>query len=314
MVIKMVTLVCIILGGLIVGSYVCGLVGIFNNGKAFWFSGAAPTLKKKRYALPLHWFVYPFVLSIIIVMISPESNPNTPNSSQPDPVMSVVGETLGADQEMPALDDLNNNKYIDIPAGFTPNHSEDDAKKIVIDFLTSVWNQIPSEGNPDAHSMGNGKVWQHDGRLYYVFNASNTKLKERGLVVDVGNGKILYRAENALFDTKRWLKYAADAKKRDESEKKASYENWQGIEIVSQTRDVNTFGGGLNGDIILYNTNNEDKRVTVTIEGIDDAGINCGMFEVEARIPALQKYHATFSLPSPCTNYRIASIKKYTLF
>lgn len=210
---------------------------------------------------------------------------------------------------MPELDPKNNNKYISTPEGFIPNVSAEEGKQIAIEFLNSVWANVPADSpTPDLIDRGNGRLYQHDGRLYHVFTIKNTKLKEKTFAVDVATGKMYYCVEDKLFGLDRWLKYLDDVQKRDAEMAKVEKEKWNGIKVLSTTSRMEY--GLLRGDAILMNTNNESKTVQVIVEGYDDDGIFCGKFEKSISIPAGQKYHLDVTLPNPCTRYSIVGCKE----
>lgn len=308
----MLKIIGFILAMAMLASYVCGLVGIFNK-KWFWFSEKFPALEKKRFSLPLHFFVYPFVLMMMIAIITPNHAALTQNDADAISSASVepaiVGETVDRDQPMPELDPNNNHKYINTPEGFTPNVSAEEGKQIAIEFLNSVWSDVPADSpTPDLIDRGNGRLYQHDGRLYHVFTVKNTKLKEKTFAVDVATGKMYYCVEDKLFGLDRWLKYLDDVQKRDAAMAKAEKEQWNGIKVLSTTSRMES--GLLRGDAILMNTNNESKTVQVIIEGYDDDGIFCGKYGPRISIPAGQRYHLDVTLPNPSTRYSIVGCKE----
>lgn len=311
----MLEIIGFILAIAMLASYASGVLGLlFKNDKWFWFSEKFPALKKKRFALPLHFFVYPFILAMMVAIIVPDgathSSQNTAETSTTTAVEpTIVGEAVGKDQPMPELDPKNNNNYISTPEGFIPNVSAEEGKQIAVEFLNSVWTNVPADSpTPDLIDRGNGRLYQHDGRLYHVFTIKNTKLKEKTFAVDVATGKMYYCVEDKLFGLDRWLKYLDDVQKRDAEMAKAEKEKWNGIKVLSATSRMEY--GLLRGDAILMNTNNESKTVQVIVEGYDDNGIFCGKFGNTISIPAGQKYHLDVTLPNPCTRYSIVGCKE----
>ena len=311
----MLEIIGFILAIAMLASYASGILGLlFKNDKWFWFSEKFPALKKKRFALPLHFFVYPFILAMMIAIITPNNNTTTSQNDAGTSVATtteptIVGEAVGKDQPMPELDPNNNYKYINVPEGFTPNISAEEGKQIAIEFLTSVWSDVPADSpTPDLIDRGNGRLYQHDGRLYHVFTVRNTKLKEKTFAVDVATGKMYYCVEDKLLGLDRWLKYLSDAQKRDAAMAKAEMEQWNGIKVLSATGRMEY--GLLRGDAILMNTTSESKTVQVIVEGYDDNGIFCGKFGNTISIPAGQKYHLDVTLPNPCTRYSIVGCKE----
>jgi hypothetical protein len=311
----MLEIIGFILAIAMLASYASGVLGLlFKNDKWFWFSEKFPALKKKRFALPLHFFVYPFILAMMVAIIVPDgathSSQNAADTSAAATVEpTIVGEAVGKDQPMPELDPKNNNNYISAPEGFVPNVSAEEGKQIAIEFLNSVWTNVPADSpTPDLIDRGNGRLYQHDGRLYHVFTIKNTKLKEKTFAIDVATGKMYYCVEDKLFGLDRWLKYLDDVQKRDAEMAKAEKEKWNGIKVLSATSRMEY--GLLRGDAILMNTNNESKTVQVIVEGYDDNGIFCGKFGNTISIPAGQKYHLDVTLPNPCTRYSIVGCKE----
>lgn len=297
----------------ILASYVFGLIGWAVNNKWFWFSDKFPALRKKRFSLPLHFFVYPFVIAMMIAIITPNNSTSSKNEAEAPAATSVeptiIGEVFGKDQPMPELDPNNNHNYINTPEGFVPNVSAEEGKQIAIEFLNSVWKDVPSDSQtPDLIDRGNGRLYQQDGRLYHVFTVKNTKLKEKTFAVDVATGKMYYCVEDKLLGLDRWLQYLNDVQKRDAAMAKAEKEQWSGIKVLSATSRMEY--GLLSGDAILMNTTNESKTVEVQVEGYDDAGILCGKFGKTISIPAGQKYHIDVTLPNPCTQYSIVGCKE----
>lgn len=311
----MLEIIGFILAVAMLASYASGILGLlFKNDKWFWFSEKFPALKKKRFALPLHFFVYPFILAMMVAIIVPDgathSSQNAADTSAATTVEpTIVGEAVGKDQSMPELDPKNNHNYINVPEGFTPNVSAEEGKQIALEFLNSVWADVPSDSpTADVIDRGNGHLYQHDGRLYHVFTAKYTKLKEKTFAVDVATGKMYYCVEDKLLGLDRWLKYLDDVQKRDAAMAKAEKEKWNGIKVLSATSRMEY--GLLRGDAILMNTNNESKTVQVIVEGYDDNGIFCGKFGNTISIPAGQKYHLDVTLPNPCTRYSIVGCKE----
>lgn len=311
----MLEIIGFILAIAMLASYASGILGLlFKNDKWFWFSEKFSALKKKRFALPLHFFVYPFILAMMVAIIVPDgathSSQNTAETSTTTAVEpTIVGEAVGKDQPMPELDQKNNNNYISPPEGFIPNVSAEEGKQIAVEFLNSVWTNVPADSpTPDLIDRGNGRLYQHDGRLYHVFTIKNTKLKEKTFAIDVATGKMYYCVEDKLFGLDRWLKYLDDVQKRDAEMAKAEKEKWNGIKVLSATSRMEY--GLLRGDAILMNTNNESKTVQVIVEGYDDNGIFCGKFGNTISIPAGQKYHLDVTLPNPCTRYSIVGCKE----
>ena len=311
----MLEIIGFILAVAMLASYASGILGLlFKNDKWFWFSEKFPALKKKRFALPLHFFVYPFILAMMVAIIVPDgathSSQNAADTSAATTVEpTIVGEAVGKDQSMPELDPKNNHNYINVPEGFTPNVSAEEGKQIALEFLNSVWTNVPADSpTPDLIDRGNGRLYQHDGRLYHVFTIKNTKLKEKTFAVDVATGKMYYCVEDKLFGLDRWLKYLDDVQKRDAEMAKAEKEKWNGIKVLSATSRMEY--GLLRGDAILMNTNNESKTVQVIVEGYDDNGIFCGKYGNRISIPAGQKYHLDVTLPNPCTRYSIVGCKE----
>jgi len=253
----MLEIIGFILAIAMLASYASGILGLlFKNDKWFWFSEKFPALKKKRFALPLHFFVYPFILAMMVAIIVPDgATPSSQNTAETSTTTAVeptiVGEAVGKDQPMPELDPKNNNNYISTPEGFIPNVSAEEGKQIAVEFLNSVWTNVPADSpTPDLIDRGNGRLYQHDGRLYHVFTIKNTKLKEKTFAVDVATGKMYYCVEDKLFGLDRWLKYLDDVQKRDAEMAKAEKEKWNGIKVLSATSRMEY--GLLRGDGLGY--------------------------------------------------------------
>jgi len=291
----------------LVVSFGCGIAGIFNHGKTFWFSNKFSSLKKKKFALPLHFIVYPYVvmvISAIIIGIGSTSDEVTAANTE---------QNTQTEQSISGLKASNNNKFIDVPSGFTPVHSVAESKKIVLNYLQS--SNVPS-GSPivEVEDRGNGKVYQHDGSLYYVFTLRDPKLNECTFAIDVNGGEIFYYEDSKLQGLDQWNRYLDGIRKHDEEVAKAEFEKWHGLKVIRSEYTIESYGLGLEAiriNATIKNTTDENHNYTLVFETYDKKGNVVNVVKDNRDIKAHQEYPLVARIPAGNTIVRAAIVGAY---